>query len=248
MIRTTLSPSRRTALLLLSATLPWAACGGDDSTGPGDSGTGATLQGTVTAFETGQAAVVSTPVTLFSVPGVAVTIGSKSVVTDAAGGFTIQDIPTGDHAVTFSKEGITGTYYVQGIVAGGTITLDEVQYSGGHVATKHTGTWIGTGGSSDSSSQGQIALTMILSVDGNALSGTATGAAPDSSVWSIEGTETGTAVSGSMSLVTSNDECATGGDYTGEFSADTLKGDFVEVDPPDGCGDPESGTFRVVKQ
>jgi hypothetical protein len=64
----------------------------------------------------------------------------------------------------------------------------------------------------------------------------------------MSGTETGKKVDGAMTLVSSNSTCAAGATFTGTFVADTLSGTFVEVNPPAGCGSPESGTFRVVKQ
>ena len=64
----------------------------------------------------------------------------------------------------------------------------------------------------------------------------------------LSGTETGKTVDGEMTLVSSNSTCAAGATFTGTFVADTLNGTFVEVKPPAGCGSPESGTFRVVKE
>jgi hypothetical protein len=116
------------------------------------------------------------------------------------------------------------------------------------VSTAHTGTWVGTGGSDDPGSQGQIALTIVLQANGNVLSGTASIGAPDNTTWSLSGIEDGTGVTGSMSVVSTESECAAGGDFTGAFDADTLSATFIEVDPPAGCGPPETGSFRVVKQ
>ncbi len=89
---------------------------------------------------------------------------------------------------------------------------------------------------------------MILEQNGNSLTGTASVGSPDDSAWHISGTETGHSVDGSLMLVSSNSPCATGVTFEGTFVADTLSGTFIEVDPPAGCGTPEPGIFRVVKQ
>ena len=243
--------SRRRAVSLLFVFLMLSGCGGDDDGGPQDDQTGATLQGTVTAFDAGQGARVSpaaASLASLAVPGVTVAIGSKSRVTDALGSFSFTDIPLGDRPVTLSKDGAMGTYLLADIESGEAFLLDEIQYSGGQVATKHTGTWVGTGGSSDPGSAGQIALTMVLEANGNSLTGTASVEPPDNTVWSIIGTETGSAVSGTMSVTSSDSECAAGVEFEGTFSGSTLSGTFVEVNPPAGCGTPESGTFEVEKQ
>ena len=148
----------------------------------------------------------------------------------------------------FSGSGIVGSYTVNGVEENTTFELNGVQVNNGLVTTEHTGTWVGTAGTSEPGSQGQIAFTLIIAANGNLLSGTASVAPPDASVWTMAGFENGTQVSGVMALVSTNSSCATGGTFTGTFSADTLSGDFTEVNPPPGCGDPESGTFRVVKQ
>ncbi|MBT8398073.1 MAG: hypothetical protein HKO65_15785 [Gemmatimonadetes bacterium] len=150
--------------------------------------------------------------------------------------------------MTFSGSGVTGPYTLTGIDLGTIITLDEVQVSPGQVKTKHTGTWVGTAGSTEPGSQGQIAFTMVIEENGNAITGIGQLAPPDSSTWEIEGKETGTSVDGTLKLLFSYSQCATGGEFVGTFVADTLSGNFIEVNPPAGCGTPESGTFRVVKQ
>jgi hypothetical protein len=124
----------------------------------------------------------------------------------------------------------------------------RIRVAPGQVKTKHTGTWVGTAGSSDPSSAGQIAFTMVIEANGNAITGIGQLAPPDSSTWEIDGKETGTTVDGDLKLLFSYSECATGGEFVGTFQADTLSGTFIEVDPPQDCGLPESGTFRVVKQ
>jgi hypothetical protein len=210
---------------------------GDGGTGSEEEKTGATLQGQVVLLggssQTGD---------------IKVSIGNKSTRTSGNGSFSLNHIPVGDQPVTFTGSGITGPYNLSGVELGSSFVMDEVQVNLGQVTTKHTGTWIGTAGSDDPGSQGQIAFTLIIQANGNKLTGTASVVPPDSSIWSMSGKETGTAVDGEMTLVSSNSDCATGGTFTGIFTADTLKGDFVEVDPPAHCGPPESGTFHVVKQ
>jgi len=233
------------ALVVLCSLLVLFGCG-DDGTGPGQ--TGATLQGTVTVFDAAAPAVGLARVGSVATPGVLVSIGTKETETDANGDFALFDIPLDSQIVAFSKDGAVGRYTMIGIVTGATFTLDQIQFSGGQVSTAHTGTWVGTGGSTDPGSQGQIALTMILEANGNSLTGTASIGSPDNSVWSISGKETGTSVDGEMTVVSTDSSCASGGTFVGTFSADTLTGTFIEVNPPAGCGTPESGIFRVVKQ
>jgi hypothetical protein len=239
-------PPRRTvtcALVVLISCLVWSACG-DDVAGP--EGTGATLHGTVTTFE---AQVIAGGFALAGIGGVTVAIGSNSTETDANGDFTLRDMPLGNQDVLFSRDGTSGVYGLNGIDRGESFTIDQIQFIGGEITSAHTGTWVGTGGSTDSTSVGQIALTMILEKNGNAMTGTAdVVGVRDATVWSISGSETGHSVDGSLTVVSTNSECGSGGAFQGTFVADTLSGTFVEVNPPAGCGPPENGTFRVVKQ
>jgi len=235
-------------LLVFCSLLALYGCG-DDATGSDDGQTGTTFQGTVTVFDAPGSTVGPAQVGSVVVPGVNVSIGGKDTVTDANGDFVIRDFPiSGSMIASFALGSAVGNYTVIGFVNGATVTLDQVQYSNGQVSTAHTGTWVGTGGSTDPGSQGQIALTMILEANGNALTGTASIASSDTTQWSINGYETGTTVDGSMSVESTNSPCASGGTFTGTFTADTLSGSFIEVNPPAGCGPPESGIFRVVKQ
>jgi hypothetical protein len=238
----------RRALLFLLPLLALSACG-DDGTGPVENPTGATLRGRVVLFDLGNASIRTFELASLTEPGVTVSVGSKSTETDTDGRYEITDIPTGDQVVTFAKDGVSGTYLLIGIEEGELFELDGVEQVQGEISTSHTGTWVGTGGSIESGSQGQIDLVMVLEKNGNVITGTATGGSPDSSTWSIEGTETGLAMKADFLLLNSLDSCATGGELTGAFDADTLSGTFIEVDVPEGCGpEPESGTFRVVKQ
>lgn len=224
--------------LLAVAGVFFVGCGGDDNgTGPEDVITNASLVGQITQVGSSN-----------QTGGIDVSIGSKSATTSGNGSFSINHIPLGDQAVAFSGSGANGTYTLSGIESGSTFSLQDIQLGGGQVKTAHTGTWVGTAGSSDPGSQGQIAFTLIIQANGNAISGHGSVAPPDSSVWSMAGIETGSDVQGTLTLVSSNSSCATGGTFTGTFTADTLAGDFVEVNPPAECGSPESGTFRVVKQ
>ena len=235
--------NRRRALAIPLAFLVWSGCGDDN--GPEDEQTGTTLQGTVTAF---QAQVVAGGFELAATEGVVVSIGSRSTETDANGNFTLRDFAVGTQNVLFSRDGGSGTYVLSEIERGDSFLLDQVEVSGGQVSTQHTGTWIGTGGSTDPGSQGQVALTMIISQNGNALTGTASIGEPDNTSWNISGTETGHSVDGILTVTSTNSQCAADGDFEGTFVADTLSGTFIEVDPPAGCGTPEPGIFRVVKQ
>ena len=231
------------SLVVLTSCLVWSACG-DDVAGP--EGTGATLHGTVTTFE---AQVIPGGFALAGIGGVAVAIGSNSTETDANGDFTLRDMPLGNQNVIFSRDGTSGVYVLNGIDRGESFTIDQIQLIGGEITSAHTGTWVGTGGSTDPSSDGQIALTMILEKNGNSLTGTAgVVGVRDTTLWSISGSETGHSVDGSLTVVSTNSECGSDGAFQGTFVADTLSGTFVEVNPPAGCGSPENGTFRVVKQ
>jgi len=232
--------------VVLCSSLLLFACG-DDGAGPEDEATGASLQGTVVAFDA-PGGVAGPALSAAVTPGVEVSIGTKETVTDEDGFFQLFDIAIGDQVLKLRKDATEAEFLVSGITRGTSFAFDQIQYSAGQVSTAHTGTWMGTGGSTDPGSQGQIALTMILQANGNVLTGTANIGAPDSTVWSITGIETGTTVDGSMSVVSTKSSCASGGDFSGTFSADTLSGTFIEVNPPAGCGTPESGTFSVVKQ
>jgi hypothetical protein len=135
------------------------------------------------------------------------------------------------------------------IEAAETFILRNVQINNNQVTTEHTGTWIGTIGSSDPSSQGQIACIMNIVANGNSITGTASIGSPDNSTWNMSGTENGVSVDdGVFTLVSSESNCATGGDFSGIFSGNEFSGSFVEVNPPAGCGPPESGTFTFTKQ
>jgi hypothetical protein len=237
----------RCGVLLLVFCLSLSAGCGDDDPGPDDSQTGASLQGTVVAFDAGQAAVVPALLAAVGTPGVRVAIGSKSTETDAAGNFSLDDIAVGDQTVAFSRDDATGAYLMRDIEPGETFFLDQIQYSGGQIVTKHTGTWVGTADSTDPESVGLIALEMVLNASGNSLTGSAT-AEPETSIYTVNGTETGFSVDGSFTVVSSDSQCTADVSFEGTFVADTLSGTFVEVDPPADCGPPETGTFRVVKQ
>lgn len=230
------------------ALLTGVGCGDDNGTEPGEALTGADLEGQVVEFEVGQASIQPDLLSSLDEPGVAVAIGPRSTVTDANGRFLLEDIPIGDQVVSFSRDGVTRTYLLADIDEGETFELDSIELQFDGVSTAHTGTWVGTGGSTEVGSQGQIALTMIIEKNGNTITGSAIGGSPDNSTWSLEGTETGLSLEAEFQLVTSADQCATGGTLDGSFTADTLSGTFIESDPPAACGPPESGIFRLVKQ
>ena len=236
------------ALAITMAVLLMSGCGDDDN-GPDDEQTGTVLQGTVTAF---QAQVVPGGFALAATEGVRVAIGSKSTETDANGDFTLRDFAVGSQSVDFSRDGGGGTLVLTDVEPG-----DEYDFlfsiNGGTVSTQHTGTWVGTGGSTDPSSQGPVALTMLIAQNGNDLTGTASIGDPDNTSWNIIGTENGHTVDdGEMHVTSTTSDCASSVDFDGEFIADTLKGTFTEVHAADGsqdhCGANESGFFHVVKQ
>jgi hypothetical protein len=229
---------------------------GDDGTGVEDQ-TGATLQGQIVVMgvEAGaelglqDASALGSILTIAApTSDVSVTIGGKSTRTDASGSFVLNNIPLGNQTVVFSGSGITGSYSLDDVVENEVYALNGVRVAGGLVKTSHTGTWLGTAGSTQAGSHGQIAFTLTIAANGNALSGSGSIEVEDTTYWSMSGTETGRKVDGTMTLLSTNSACATGGTFIGTFSADTLSGTFVEVNPPAGCGTPESGTFRVVKQ
>ena len=235
---------------LLLALLIGSACGDDDN-GPDETATGTVLTGTVTSF---QAQVVPGGFALAATEGVRVEIGSKSTVTDAEGNFVIRDFPISTQDVDFSRDGGGGTLVLYEVEPG-----DEYEFlfsiNGGQVSTQHTGTWVGEGGSTDPGSQGMVTITMIIAQNGNALSGTASIPPPDNTSWNISGTENGHSVKGEFTVTTTNSPCASDGEFTGTFSADTLDATFVEVRPSDWtaeqiaeCGPEESGVFTVIKQ
>lgn len=237
-------------IFLLLALVSAYGCGDDDN-GPEEQQTGTVLQGTVTSF---QAHVVPSGFALAATEGVRVEIGSKSTVTDAEGNFVVRDFPISTQDVDFSRDGAGGTLVLYDVEPG-----DEYEFlfsiNGGQVSTQHTGTWVGSGGSTDPGSQGPVALTMIIAQNGNALSGTASIPPPDNTSWNISGTENGYSVKGAFTVTTTNSECASDGEFTGVFSAGTLDATFTEVRGPDwtdeqeaACGPVESGVFTVVKQ
>ena len=240
------SGNRYRTLGFLLTLLVCVGCGDDN--GPEEEQTGTSIQGTVTAF---QAQVVGGGFALAATEGVTVTIGSKSTETDVNGDYLLRDFPIGTQNVLFSRDGGTGTLILSEIEPGDAFAFD-VEVNGGQVSTQHTGTWVGTGGSTDSTSHGQVALTMIIAQNGNELTGTASiDAGVDTTSWNISGTETGHSADGRLTVTTTNSLCAANGDFEGTFVADTLSGTFIEVDPPtepEDCGPPEPGIFRVVKQ
>jgi hypothetical protein len=233
--------SRRVKTLLILGVFGgvgfWVSACGDDSTSAEEEKTGAVLLGQVVLLGGSE-----------DVANVKISLGAKSTQTDGTGSFSLNHIPIGENTVTFSGSGVTGPYTLTGVQEGTVITLEEINVNPGQVKTKHTGTWVGTAGSTEPGSQGQISFTMIIEANGNAITGTGQLAPPDSSTWKIEGKETGTIVDGTLELLFSYSDCATGGEFTGTFAGDTLSGTFIEVNPPAQCGDPESGTFKVVKQ
>ena len=233
------------SLILPLSLLVCFGCGDDDN-GPDDQQTGTVLRGTVTSF---QAQVVPGGFALAATEGVRVEIGSKSTVTDANGDFTLRDFLVGTQDVDFSRDGGGGTLVLTDVEPG-----DEYEFlfsiSGGQVSTQHTGTWVGTGGSTDPSSQGPVALTMIIAQNGISVTGTASIGPPDNTSWDIAGTENGqTLKNAHMTVTTTSSECAAGAELLdATFVGDTLSGTFIEEDVPQDCGLPESGFFRVVKQ
>lgn len=243
-------------VLLLVICIIFLSCSGGGSDGsnilPSDTGdTGATLQGNVVS-------VSAASFQRTAVADVEVSIGDVTVLTNEHGEFYIEGIPPGDQSIWFND---IAEYLAENIQESETITLRNIQINGGDVTTEHTGTWIGTAGSTESGSQGQIAFTMIIENNGNSISGTGILGSPDNPIseWAIKGTENGTTASGFFTLDREkpHDVCATDGTFDGTFSGNTLSGTFDEVFSPShplppectqNNENPEHGTFAVEKQ
>jgi hypothetical protein len=244
MHRALLGPHRAQALVL--AALACLACGDDN--GPEEEQTGTVLQGTVTDF---QAQVVPGGFALASTEGVRVAIGSKSTETDADGNFSIRNFGVGNQNVDFFLDANSARLLLTNVEAGDSYDF-LFSINGGNVSTQHTGTWVGPGGSDEAP---DVEITMIISQNGNAISGTASIPPPDNTSWNISGTENGHSVGGTFTVTTTNSFCASDGTFTGAFTADTLNATFVEVRPDDWtseqeaeCGPVETGSFDLVKQ
>ena len=138
-------------------------------------------------------AAITADLGMFSEPvsGVSVAVAGNSTTTDANGNFVLTGLPLGNQTVVFSGSGIRATYALQGVEQDSVFDLWSVQVNGSNVTTEHTGTWVGTAGSDDPNSAGQIAFTLTIAANGNALSGTGTLAPPDASVWTMTGLENG---------------------------------------------------------
>lgn len=240
------SRNRYRTLGFLLTLLVCVGCGDDN--GPEEEQTGTVLQGTVVEF---QAQVVPGGFGLAAVEGVTVAIGSKSTQTDANGNFSLRNFLIGNQNVDFSRDGGGGTMVLTDVEPGAEYEF-LFSINGGQVSTQHTGTWVGTGGSTDPGSQGPVALTMIIAQNGNSVTGTASIGAPDNTSWNITGTENGRTLHNTHLTVTStntNNLCAAGAELLdATFVGDTLSGRFREEDVPEDCGSPEEGEFRVVKQ
>jgi hypothetical protein len=242
-----------TVLLVLALSIAICSCGSDGSDTTADkSEQGAVLKGNV-------ASVTTASMEVEDVGGLAVSIGELTTTTDQQGNFQIDNIPTGDHVVIFENvpaanltaqaEADVSAEYSLVVKEPETITLRDIEINGDEVVTEHTGTWSGTAGSDDPSSDGQLAFTMYIVANGNSITGTGRLlGGSDNSVWDVTGIETGTEISGEFNLVSSDSECATGGTFEGTFSGNTISATFVEVNPPAGCGDPEQGSFYLEKE
>ena len=234
------------SLILPLALLVCFGCGGDDN-GPDDQQTGTTLQGTVTAF---QAQMVNGGFGLAWTEGVT----SRDRFEVHADGRERRLHPARLRYRHAERDVLARRrkWHLRPDRrrARRRVLIDLIQISGGQVSTQHTGTWVGTGGSTDPSSQGQVALTMIIAQNGNSVTGTASIGPPDNTSWNITGTETGHTLNNTHLTVTStNSPCAAGAELLdATFVGDTLSGTFIEEDVPQDCGLPESGFFRVVKQ
>lgn len=220
------------------------SCGGDGGDSSSNSvGTGSTLHGNIKS-------VAVPSIQIAEVGGLTISIGDLVATTDEEGNFMIENIPTGDQTVQFEGKGISAFYDLIDIEEKQSFVLRDVEIDGDQVLTEHTGTWTGTAGSTDpGGSDGQIAFTMEIEANGNEIKGTGMlVGSPDNSIWSVEGTETGIKIKGRFELESSASECATGATFEGIFDGNTIDGSFTEMDPPDGCGDPESGTFTLEKE
>jgi hypothetical protein len=109
-----LSPSRflgpAVRLLLLAAVLVGLACGGDDNSGPGGTGS---LLGRVTDIATSN-----------SLDGVSISVAGHSTQSDATGHYQIGDLPAGQQSVSASRSGYQPYTADVTIVAGGETQLD----------------------------------------------------------------------------------------------------------------------------
>jgi hypothetical protein len=225
-------------------------CGGDGSDSSSNIiETGATLQGNIKS-------VTTTSIQIADVGDIKVSIGDLETTTDEEGNFMIENIPTGDQAIQFEGNGVSTFYDLIDIEEQETFVLRDLEIDDDVVVTEHTGIWTGTAGSTELGSHGQLGFTMEIKPNSNGITGLACllEGAPDTSKWTMVGSDTGTKIKGAFLLEFSDSECARGGTFKGTFSGNTVSGTFKEVIPPDEeeektieCGKEEEGIFNLEK-
>lgn len=204
-------------VLVLVTSLYIVGCGGGSSSsssgGSSSNSSLATLTGTVNTFT---AALETEKKTMFAQikdfifskayaveRDIVVSVGEQSATTDSDGRFTINNVPTGDQTVTFTRDSVSATYSLKDVDAGETFTLDEISVSAGTVTTAHTGSWTGTLFNNTTGMNDIIVMT--IQANGNTLSGSGTSIHPDSGFeaqFTFEGTENGSTADGSYNVNT----------------------------------------------
>ncbi|MEJ2095563.1 MAG: hypothetical protein P8Y38_00160 [Deltaproteobacteria bacterium] len=234
--------------------------GGDSSSSRGE--TGATLQGNIKS-------VTVNTVQLADAGDITVSIGDLKATTDEEGNFIIENIPTGDQVIQFSiptgdqvfqieEEEFSAFFDLFVLEEQEVIELRDLEINDEKVIAEYTGTWTGTGGSTEEGSHGDdLPLIMTLTIPPNS-NGVDTEhsiikfgeGAPEEdapSTWEVEGSiswnpaEGKNQIVGNFWLVQSipHSECAADAHFSGLFERNSLDGDFTEFNVPEGCIDPD---------
>lgn len=237
-------------LMLIGVFFVFVGCGSDGGeSGSGSVETGATLQGNIKS-------VTTTSIQIADVGDITVSIGDLETTTDEEGNFMIENIPTGDQTIQLEGKGVSTFYDLIDIEEQETLVLRDLEIEDDEVITEHTGIWTGTAGSTELGSHGQLGFTMEIKPNSNGITGLACllEGAPDTSKWTLAGSDTGIKIKGAFLLEFSDSECARGGTFKGTFSRNTVSGSFKEVIPPDEeegktieCGKEEEGIFNLEK-
>lgn len=245
--------------IVVAASLCAAGCGGGGSTPTSPEaapGLGATLTGRIVSFTvawrkpapTGLLAALvdlALPTAHAAVLGVTVSVGGVSTTTDAAGRFSLANIPTGDQVVTFTQGSSSATYSLQGVEPNETFALDGTSITGPTVTTEHTGSWAGT--ATTDGDPRTVSLTLEIAANGNAIEGTL----DIDDGWEViswSGTENGTSASGTFRTVASTAGCSgEEGTFEGSFDGSTMRGTWRETKTVGDC-QLNQGTFTLNKQ